>query len=160
MTETTATTQPAPVDTGALAKDILIEAFWPLTVAFIGYLIVHLLNSWRERIAKRREMRTKFLIDAYSKLARIVLSTEWKFDDLRTTLADIQLLGTASQISIANNLVRTIPGAFQGDNQGAIDLEPLLQNMRRDLRKELSMEKIDDTFWWLRTDGKPSTTEK
>ncbi len=127
------------------------EFVGPILVALVGYAIVHMLSTWRDRENKKREIRVKFLINSYERLTRVVRETPWKFDDFQQVLADIQLMGTPSQIVEAEKLSLQVPKAMKSSGPEAeLDLGPLLHEFRNDLRAELSMEPIDKEFIWLK----------
>lgn len=132
------------------------ELIGPILVALIGYAVVHLFSSWRDRENKKREIRAKFLIDSYQRLTQVIVKNRWEFDDLRQVLADIQLMGTRDQIQAAEKIALEFPEVFR--NNAQLDLGPLLHAFRNDLRKELSMKSIDIEFIWLK--GGPTSPKK
>ena len=132
------------------------ELIGPILVALIGYAVVHLFSSWRDRENKKRELRAKFLIDSYQRLTRVVRDNPWKFDEFQQVLADIQLMGTKKQAQEAEKIALKVPEAMRAQGEAAqLDLGPLLHEFRNDLRKELSMEKIDIEFIWLKGGSEP-----
>lgn len=122
---------------------------WPFLIALTGYVVAHLLNGWRDRRAKQREIRAKFLIETYSALAKIITSEKWDFEALQRVLADIQLMGSTAQIAEAHRLAQEFPDAYAGKNGGIVDIEPLLREIRKDLRADLSMTSISSGFIWV-----------
>ncbi|MBO0243239.1 MULTISPECIES: hypothetical protein [unclassified Vibrio] len=124
----------------------------PVLVAITGYAIVHILSAMRDSRNKKREIRIRFLSDCYQRLALILSASEnWSFENLQLVLVDIQLVGTDSQIKKAEQIAQRVPVAFNNPNDSSIDLEPLLIDIRNDLRYELSMEKTNSRFIWLKT---------
>lgn len=127
------------------------ELLGPILVALVGYAIVHIFSSWRDRKNKKREIRVKFLINSYERLTRVVRQAPWKFEDLQQVLADIQLMGTKNQVDEAEKLSLKVPEAMKGSGADAeLDLGPLLREFRNDLRAELSMKAIEKDFIWLK----------
>ena len=115
-----------------------LELLWPLVItsiiAILGWFTAHLLSSNRERAAKRREMRVHYLLDAWRRLENA--SNRYKNSrsaDLESAIADIQLLGSDRQISLAHKFVENFV-----ENKHAL-LDELLNDLRFDLRKELRL---------------------
>lgn len=91
------------------------------------------------------------MTESYQKLALIVSSPDkWSFEDLQLVLVGLQLMGTNSQIDKAEKIAERCSVAFNNPKDSSIDLEPLLIDIRNDLREELSMEKTDGSFIWLK----------
>jgi hypothetical protein len=81
----------------------VLQIIETITVALGGWYVTHLLTSTRDRSNKRRELRVKYLIDAYRQLEwasnrPFSLATAEKFE---AALADIQLFGTPHQVCLA-----------------------------------------------------------
>ncbi|HHG3502989.1 TPA: hypothetical protein ACPVZF_000241 [Vibrio parahaemolyticus] len=131
--------------------DLPWESLGPVLLALLGYAVVHYFSSIRDSRNKKREIRAKFLTDSYQKLARVVSSpNQWEFDDLRSVLIEIQLMGTNSQIKKAEDIALRFPVAMSNPDDSSVDLEPLLIDIRDDLRKELAIEKTKSVFIWLK----------
>ena len=47
---------------------LLFPHLGTVIVVFIGWFVVHLLNAYRDRRNKRREIRVQYLIEAYRKI--------------------------------------------------------------------------------------------
>jgi len=133
--------------------DLSWNSLLPVLIAVVGYAIVHILSAKRDSRNKKREIRAKFLTESYQKLARIVSSPEkWDFNDLQQVLIDIQLMGSNSQIDKAEKVAQRFHVAYRNSEDSLVDLEPLLLDIRDDLRKELSMKEADNSLVWLKVD--------
>jgi hypothetical protein len=120
-----------------------------LTTVFSAFLVYRYNNSL-ERVNKRRELRMKYLVEAYREIAFACnrpLSVE-KMDDFRKieqALEDIQLFGLPEQVE----LVREFAENFVKNSTASVD--PLLFALRRTLREEFSMEPDNPpNIWHLR----------
>jgi hypothetical protein len=85
----------------------------------------------RDRLAKKRDLRIQYLIDAYRRLESAANRTSAEPADLESAVADIQLFGSPEQIV----LVRKFSAQFAAESGAG--LEDLLESLRVDLRKEL-----------------------
>jgi hypothetical protein len=96
-------------------------------------------------------MQTDFLVKAFQGLAnaanRPPTPGAQHFRDMESAIADIQLLGSKSQIE----LVEKFTEEFEQTRQASLD--PLLNSLRKDLRKELGYEQIDSNVRWFRPEG-------
>lgn len=113
---------------------IVIAALSALVV-IIGWAVAHRSNLRRDALAKRRELRVKYLLDAYRRLEEAArsptnLTEAWRA--FESAAADIQLLGTREQIDVLLEYLRQVR-----DDRAQID--PLLKLLRDDLRKELDL---------------------
>jgi hypothetical protein len=124
----------------------------PLLVATVvtlpGWLAWHQLNVERERRAKKRELRSSYLLEAYRALA---IGLPWRTTDTKyaiafdQALADVQLLGSKRQVSLLHIVLDSIESTQSGD------LEPLLDALRSELRSLMQMEDIDQKLRWHAT---------
>ena len=126
-----------------------LELLWPLLItsiiAIAGWFIAHLLSSNRERAAKRHEMRVHYLLDAWRRLE----NASNRYDnsqsaELESAIADIQLLGSDRQISLANEFAKSF-----AENKHA-QLDELLNDLRFSLRKELRLPTASKKIMYLR----------
>ena len=107
-------------------------------VAIIGWGVAHRLSIVKEQNAKQGDMRIQFLLEAYRRLESVANRPEAGKDEqdkFESALADIQLLGTKSQIE---ELMQ-----FLADYNSACSpsINPLLELLRMHLRKELDLER-------------------
>jgi hypothetical protein len=71
--------------------------------------------------------------------------TDERKQQFESFVAEIQLYGTPRQIELAIGVVK----AFI-DRKLEISLDPLLEELRDSLRKELRMEPVKGSVWWYR----------
>jgi len=114
-----------------------------VVLAVFGWLIAHKLTSVRDLKNKKREIRINFLLDAYRKLERSI-HKEKIGRDFEEAISDIQFLGTPPQVNMAKRI------AADFAQNGQVDLDELLIDLRDSMRRELELEKIDERFTWVR----------
>jgi hypothetical protein len=123
-----------------------------LTTAFalVGSYVVHRMTVSRDRANKRRELRVQYLIDAYRKLEGVanrsspVDTSDPRAAILESSVADIQLFGSASQVGKAKEFAK------QFASKQPAKLDELLADLRQDLRKELDLEPVAKDVLHLR----------
>lgn len=126
--------------------DLLIPLLITTAVAIFGWYVAHGSNMRRDREAKRRELQLQFLIDAYRRLASVCnrpLSPE-SGRVLESAITDIQLFGTVIQVRLAQEFA-----TIYSENGGA-SIQPLLNDLRDDLRRELDLEVTSGKLLGLR----------
>jgi hypothetical protein len=113
-----------------------MSIYIPIASGLLGLFLGHWLSQRRDLKNKKREIRTQYLIEAYRKLERGAVPNAKKFDkgDFESAIADIQLFGNIEQVKIAFEFATQ---ASRGDGS---KLQILLEDIRKDLRKELSIE--------------------
>ena len=120
-------------------------------VALCGWLAVHRFSAWRDRINHKRKMQTDFLVIAFQRLANAVhrpfATGAEHLKDLENTLADIQLFGSKKQVQLVEDFATEFAKA------SSASLDPLLNSLRQDLRKELGYEQINSNVKWVRFEG-------
>ncbi len=106
-----------------------------LTIAagILGWLLVHLLTMARDRANKIRDLKTKYLIEAFQKLERNVWNNKPIQGEVESAMADIQLFGQEQEVDLAIKFMRLASTPKAG---GYLDLLHLL---RHNLRKELNL---------------------
>lgn len=118
----------------------LISLTSVLVGALVGGLVVHRFTLRRESLSARRTQRVAFLLDAYRKLIdaseRDALG-EQRRDNLESALADVMLLGGASEIEAADRFQREFV-----EGQSA-SLVPVIVALRTSLRRELGIEAVE-----------------
>src|SRR5688572_22140427 len=96
---------------------LLIPALITASVAITGWIVAHWFTVRRDRAAKRRELRTSYLIEAYRRLERVVHRDQTlpgSEDDLESAIADIHLFGSAQQVALAQAFVRDFSESKRG----------------------------------------------
>lgn len=131
--------------TGDSKIDMLTQLFLTLTSAFLGGLVVHLLTVSRDKVNKRRDHRIRYLIEAYRSMeASVQRENDMCEKDVELAIADIQLLGTVSQVKLAHDFAESF------SNEQTANISELLENLRADLRGELTLDSISLNIKHLR----------
>lgn len=137
---------------------LLIPLLVTTSVAICGWLVGHWFNARRDQQNKRREVRVKYLIDAYQHLEtascrELIHGSEFA-KGFESAIADIQLFGTNGQVQMAKALAEAIA------NRQVADSGPLLSSLRTDLRCELNLGPLNEAPKFLRlyNSGQPITT--
>ena len=130
---------------------LLVPLLITTMIAIIGWFAAHRLAANRDRVNKHRDIRIEYLIKAYQKLENAVHRkpepNSSYFQDMESTVADIQLFGTESQIE----KVKTFLNEFEEKGKGSLD--DLLNDLRDELRKELDLSKVEGNVRWFRPEG-------
>jgi hypothetical protein len=125
--------------------------FLPLLVtallAVSSWFAAHRLASARDRTTKRRETRVAYLIEAYRRFESVCHRPPLGPDEtkmLESAIADIQLFGTPTQVSLVREFVQ------QYSIKKIADVDSLLSDLRKDLRFELGLKSSPDDTFFLR----------
>jgi hypothetical protein len=111
----------------------MVIAAIALLLGPLGWYIAYRTTVRRDQLAKKRDLRIQYLIDAYRRLESAANRTNAQTQELESAVADIQLFGSAEQIT----LVRKFAEEFAAERSAG--LEDLLESLRADLRKELDL---------------------
>jgi hypothetical protein len=128
---------------------LLLPLIVTVVLAVAGWYAVHRLSMNRDQENKRRELRIQYLLEAYrleNSSNRHDLSPYAR--DLESALADIQLLGGEDQVQLAHEFAVSM-----AKNQTA-SLDPLVANIRSELRRELGLGSLEDCIVVFRHDPK------
>jgi hypothetical protein len=110
--------------------------------------IKHEYDRTLDVLRKQRDVRVAYLIDAFRVLTKRANLPKGKHPELaapiESALADIQLLGTPSQIEAAKRFAQA-----EARNE-VISMDDLLNAFRAELRAELSLPPIEGPIWTLR----------
>jgi hypothetical protein len=68
---------------------------------------------------------------------------------MESAIADIQLFGTPSQISMVHQFSKEFA------ENGKASLDPILKDLRNELRNELNLSRIEENVRWFRPEGVP-----
>ena len=122
--------------------DQLITVLLSVAGWFLGYVT----TVRRDRLSKRRDLRIEYLIEAYRRLESVSNRTPTQQDatNLESAIADIQLLGSPQQISLAAEFAHTFAQPREATTT------QLLESLRTDLRKELNLGAAADHVTHLR----------
>jgi hypothetical protein len=128
---------------------ITISALLSVAGWFIGYLT----TVRRDRLSKRRDSRTQYLLDAYRRLESAANRREPNEEHktaLESSVADVQLLGSSQQVHLA----RQFALEFAGSGQASLD--PLLEALRLELPRELNIQPPPEGITFLRINLGPA----
>jgi ABC-type spermidine/putrescine transport system permease subunit I len=140
----------------ALAKDRMAEVtYWSLLVsalsgfsgALVGVFLTHRFAIQRDREQRRREFVLTYMIEAWRNLdlgSRTDTEIKIRGPMLEKAIADIQLLGGASQITLANQISKEF------SSKGTSNTTNLLNELRDGLRKELKLPAAPMKLFFLR----------
>ena len=137
-----------------MKPDQIVTVLKSVLLALLGWLIGYISTIRRDRLSKRRDLRTQYLLDAYRRLEgaseRLVPGT---IDEraLESAVSDIQLLGSSEQVRLAEQF------ATEFVNKRQASVNPLLQSLRLELRKELDLSPLDNGIKILRITRKPES---
>ena len=123
-----------------MSDNLKIAAIIPLIitalVAGIGWFIVHELSISRDIKNKRVDLKIKYLIEAYRRLEHVSHRDNPDLKDFESAIADIQLFGTKRQAELARDI------ALEFAKNRTVSFDPLLADLREDLRKLLHLEHL------------------
>ena len=125
----------------------LIKIIATISIAVLGWIIGHYFTNRRNRIQKRRDLTIEHLIKAYRILTTEIAhrqETKEGAKKLENILSDIQLFGSLVQVELAKNLIEVVVSGNE------FELDPLINSLRNDLRKQLGLKKVEGNVKWLR----------
>jgi hypothetical protein len=130
---------------------LFAQLFVTFIVSALGWWVAHALSSRRDVANERRKLRVSYLLEAYRKLEGAANPTNptSKRDQLEAAIADIQLLGSPSQVKMASEFANEI------SQNGGASLNDLLFDLRDSLRLELQLEKVNEKVIFLRFEDRP-----
>lgn len=107
-----------------------------ITIVILGAVVTYFLAIYQNITFKKKEVTIKYLIDAWGMLERASCREDNRYNtDVEIAIANIQLFGTTRQIELAQKFIEEI-----ARNHSSSALK-LLNQLRKDLRKELKLEK-------------------
>ena len=116
-----------------------------LVVALLGGWFGHHLSMQRDLTGERRKLRVAYLLEAYRRLEGAANRNNLKcWPNLESALADIQLLGSPHQVSLAKQV------AIDMARDRIAPLDDLLFDLRQVLRSELKLEAVSEKISFLR----------
>mgnify|MGYP005989420047 CR=1 FL=1 len=124
-----------------------LKIFIAILLAVLGWLVAHYFTSQRDKKNKSREISVQHLINAYLILTNEIAhrpDSDLKNDKIEIIVTEIQLFGSKHQIKIVKKLAHSI------GQRKTVDLDPLINSLRDDLRKQINLESIEDNVTWLR----------
>lgn len=130
-------------DAGSTVTDIW-TVLVPALVVILGWGVVHFSSKRKDLQNRKREVVSKYLIDAYRGIENCCgrgIGSELTTDQKRVieqAVADVQLFGSASQITLVKKFIESMNASSYGDPRS------LLVILRNDLRKELGLSAASD----------------
>jgi hypothetical protein len=123
-------------------------------IVILGWYVIHRLSTARDLANKRRELRVSYLIEAYRRLEYVSNRPIIKelAPEFEKAVADIQLFGTPKQVQLAQEFAR----GFAGNGTHALD--PLMSDLRADLREELNLQTVPSNIVYLRINYNNATS--
>jgi len=119
-------------------------------LAAVGWVIAHYFTDRRQASAKRRDIVTEHLVKAYRVLAYDIQQLESpleRLEKLQVVICDIQLFGSVEQIELVKDLISGLV------NSGDFSLDPLINSLRGDLRKQLNLSVVSGNVKWVRPEA-------
>lgn len=120
----------------------------PALITIFGWFIVNRIGARRDRNNKKREKVIEHLITSYKVLTDIPhrdhTNNRQAMDRLEDAITNIQLFGTKEQIRLAKEIV------LEFTEKNVMDIGILTKNLRKELRKELGLEEIDEEILYFR----------
>lgn len=115
----------------------LFISFIALIISITSWFVVHFFNQKRDNLNKKKDLRIKYLINAW----QLLESASNRLDNsmssnLEKAIADIQLFGTLKQIRLSRDF------ALEFATTKRAKCDTLLNELRDDLRQELKLEKV------------------
>ena len=126
-----------------------IKILISICIAVIGWIVAHYFTSRRDTANKRRELRTKYLIEAYEVLTCQVSNRPISKENVRLledVVAKVQLVGTDYQIQ----LVKKLCDHCCNKGTKGFPLDELTNALRKDLRMSLGLPDVTTDVYWLR----------
>ena len=107
----------------------LYISFTSLIISIIGGFVVHFLSRTRDSLNKKKDLRIKYLINAWQLLESASNRNDNSMiPNLEKAIADIQLFGTLEQIKLSREF------ALEFKTTKTAKCDVLLNELRNDLR--------------------------
>lgn len=121
---------------------------------FFGWYVVHYLSAKRDKKNKQRDIILNYLISVFRTLAdcsKREPAPEYN-RKMESALADIQLFGDEQQIEMAKTFMNKYKENSEKAKGGTFEvpLDPLLKDLRNNLREELNLSAINENVQWFR----------
>jgi hypothetical protein len=135
---------------------LFVQLAVTLVVAILGGWLGHHFSTRRDVANERRKLRISYLLEAYRRLEgasnRDDPNTCWP--QFESAIADIQLLGSAHQVSLARQF------ALEMATNRTAPLDDLIFDLRQSLRSELNLEPISEKVLFLRYIDRGTVSEE
>lgn len=129
-------------------EELRLDIFISSLVIVIGLFIGNQLQTNRDLANARRERITEMRVKAFQGLTKAYNHSPLEVKEyIQSALIDIQLLGTPDQARKVELFVKKTMERKTID-WDAFDI--LVEDLRKDLRKELELPGIEGKVWWIR----------
>lgn len=127
---------------------LLVPLLVTTVTAAISWIVAHRFTSARDLANKRRELRTKYLLDAYRLITNALgrPATQENLASIEIAISDLQLLGNQDQVARAAEYAKMIGGKDLQD----IDVGELIVELRNSLRDDLGLLPVTTTLQIVR----------
>jgi hypothetical protein len=118
-----------------------------VVLAVIGWITSSYITSKRDRKNKRRAIVTDKMMDAYKVLTHEINERELtneRVEALENLISDLQLIGSPEIVALTKKL------AIDAVSNDQFPLDDLINEIRRELRKELDLNSIQGNVLWFR----------
>lgn len=136
--------------TGGFSENLkfLLSVSIPAVIAISGWLTANYFQANRDRDNKLRDVKMQYLIDSYrdllTSLSKDSLITKKNFSLVEDAFNKIQLFGSDDQIELAHQIMQQI-----NIPKTPINLNPLVNSLRNDLRKQLMLPEENTAVYHL-----------
>jgi len=113
-----------------MKPDRIVTVVSSATLALLGWVVGCIATIRRDRLSRKRDLRTQYLLDAYRRLEGAGNRRRPSREDekaLESSVADIQLLGSREQVHLARQFV------LEFADTGRASRDPLLEALRVEL---------------------------
>lgn len=126
---------------GPIPLTVIGSLLMAVLLLVIRIMIMQRVQSKRQRENRQETERLKSMVAAYRAMAgSFTPGTAEQGMQVEEALADIVLFGTLEQVQCAAHC------ALKMKTGGEVDLQPLVQSLRLDIRKQLGLDPIPDTL--------------
>lgn len=131
---------PDPLNIKLIQNKKYIDENWRffigIAILMIGWYVAAISASNNNTKNKLIELKTAYVIDAYTQITKSMrlVHRGLPTTEIEEALTNVQLFGTSEQIREAHAAIKRI------SETGSVNVEPLLQLLREDLRKQVGIE--------------------
>jgi len=118
-----------------------------IVLAVLGWITAYYFTRKREISAKQRDIVTRHLVRTYRVLTNDIshrATSSERQKKFEIMISDIQLFGSVEQVELVKTLADE---CVSGDE---FQLDPLINSLRKDLRKRLNLSALSGNVTWVR----------
>jgi hypothetical protein len=136
------------VDQNTISNSTILIILASSSITVIGWLIVSFLTSVRDNISRRKNIKTKYLVEAYRDISIFMTRENNKcitievHNNFERAIRDIQIYGSLEEIKLVNEYIMNI-------NKKGYNVDPLLNTLKNNLRKTLKLKRSDAPTHWV-----------